>query len=221
MHNPDVSHDVSRTRDHGVNDARRHALARTAFCQSRNAIARAATSHSTRPKPCGKPCELVFATTNFWGIRLTILWTGTSSAPDNRENRPACSQPPSLTKPSKSVGFEGVDDTYQQFGTVLEGAFRVKKLCKNPCSGYIHDVCNHLLHQSQQMMKGGECGDNTHEDQRRPICAGHVPQHRVPPHRLRALRTRLCGISDAYRRRIRPGLHHAPSHGASNVVVGR
>ena len=82
-------------------------------------------------------------------------------------------------------------------------------------------ICNHQLHRAQHTMKGGECGDNTHADQRRTVCAVHVTQHRVPPHRLRALRAGLCGISDAHRRRLRAGLHHAPSLNASNIMVGR
>ena len=87
--------------------------------------------------------------------------------------------------------------------------------------GFVQHVCKHHLRQAPHTMKGGECGGDSHEDQRRPVGAVHVPQHRVPPHRVGALRARLCGIRDAHRRRLSAGLHRTPSLNTSNLVVGR
>lgn len=87
--------------------------------------------------------------------------------------------------------------------------------------GFVQHVCKHHLRQAPHTTKGGERGGDSYEDQRRPVDAVRFPQHRVPSHRLRALRARLCGISDAHCRRLRAGLHRTPSLNTSNLVVGR
>ncbi len=144
---------------------------------------------------CEKGCGL-------WLTSVSLRWTSLSKPWTTRF--PEASHEP--IKPGKSM---------------IWGARHCTLGVSRGLRGFVQHVCKHHLHQAPHTMKGGECGDNTHENQRRPERAVHVPQHRVSPHRLRALRARLCGISDAYRRRLSAGLHHTPSHGASLIVVGR
>jgi hypothetical protein len=144
---------------------------------------------------CGKSC----------GLRLTsvsLRWT-TLSKPWTTRCPEASHEP---IKPGKSM---------------ILGARHCTLGVSRGVRGFVHHVCKHHLHHAPHTMKGGECGDNTHENQRRPERAVHITQHRVSPHRVRALRARLRGISDAHRRRLRTGLHHTPSLNTSNLVVGR
>jgi hypothetical protein len=144
---------------------------------------------------CGKGCGL-------WLTSVSLRWT-TLSKPWTTRCPEASHEP---IKPGKST---------------IWGTRHCTLGVSRGLRGFVQHVCKHHLHHAPHTMKGGECGDNTHENQRRPERAVHVPQHRVSPHRLRSLRARLCGISDAHRRRLRAELHHAPSHGAGLIVVGR
>ena len=144
---------------------------------------------------CGKGCGL-------WLRSVSLRWTSLSKPWTTRF--PEASHEP--IKPGKSR---------------ILGTRHCTLGVSRGLRGFVQHVCKHHLHHAPHTMKGGECGDNTHENQRRPDCAVYVTQHRVSPHRLRSLRARLCGISDAHRRRLRAELHHTPSHGAGLIVVGR
>jgi hypothetical protein len=144
---------------------------------------------------CGKGCGL-------WLTTITLRWT-------------------TLSKPWTTRCLEASHEPIKPGKSMIWGTRSCTLGVSRGLRGFVQHVCKHHLHHAQHTMKGGECGGNTHEDQRRPKRTVHVTQHRVSPHRVRALRARLCGISDAYRRRLRAGLHHAPSHVASNLVVGR
>ncbi len=144
---------------------------------------------------CGKGCGL-------WLTTITLRWT-TLSKPWTTRCPEASHEP---IKPGKS--------------RILEAEYCSSGVSRG-LRGFVQHVCKHHLHQAPHMMKGGECGDNTHENHRRADCTVHVTQYRVSPHRVRALRACLCGISDAHRRRLSAGLHHAPSHGARHIMVGR
>ena len=137
-----------------------------------------------------------------WLTTVTLRWTSQSkpwtTRPSNHSDAPE--------KPVKSMISVGL-------------AIRLRVSCG--LRGFVQHVCKHHLRQAPHTMKGGECGGDSHEDQRRPVGAVHVPQHRVPPHRVGALRARLCGIRDAHRRRLSAGLHRTPSLNTSNLVVGR
>ena len=221
MHFLDVSHDVSRTLDQGVNEEPDHTLWQTGSCEGRNSFARGSIKRATRPSDCGKHCVSLSEMTNFRGIRLTILWTEKRAAQKRRKNLWSCSHILYGSQPPKSLDFEGPQGTYQQLGKTFYPPFRVRKLRKNPWSGYIHEMCNHHLHPVPHMMKGGECGGNTHADQRRPVDTVHFPQHRLSPPRRRRTRTRLSGLSDPYRRRLRAGLHPTPPRTTSTSRLGR
>ena len=144
---------------------------------------------------CGKGCGL-------WLTTITLQWTNHSKP----WTTPFPETPHEPIKPGKSA---------------IWGIRHCSLGVSRSLRGFVQHVCKHHLHHAPHTMKGGECGDNTHENQRRPERAVDVPQHRVPTHRVRALRARLCGISDAHRRRLRAGIHHTPSHGAGLFVVGR
>jgi hypothetical protein len=144
---------------------------------------------------CGKGCGL-------WLTTITLQWTNHSKP----WTTPFPETPHEPIKPGKSA---------------IWGTRHCSLGVSRSLRGFVQHVCKHHLHHAPHTMKGGECGDNTHENQRRADCPVHVTQHRLPPHRVRALRACLCGISDAHRRRLRTGLHHAPSFITSNLVVGR
>jgi len=144
---------------------------------------------------CGKSCGL-------WFTSVSLRWT-------------------SHSKPWTTRCAEASHEPIKPGNSMIWGTRHCTLGVSRGLRGFVQHVCKHHLHHAPHTTKGGECGDNTHENQRRPERAVHVPQHRLPPHRLRALRARLCGISDAHRRRLRAGLHNAPTRDASNVVVGR
>jgi hypothetical protein len=144
---------------------------------------------------CGKGCGL-------WLTTITLRWT-------------------SLSKPWTTQSSEASHEPIKPGKSMILGTRHCTLGVSRGLRGFVQHVCKHHLHHAPHTMKGGECGGNTHENQRRADCAVHVTQHRVSPHRVRALRARLCGISDAHRRRLRSGLHHAPSHDAGLIVVGR
>lgn len=221
MHNPDVSHDVSRTLNQGGNDAPDHTLRQTGSCEGRNSSARAATQSATRPTNCVKPCEFLFVTMNFRGKRFAFLLAKMTTTQVKRKILRTCPQLLPSSRSSKIPDSERLQGTYQQLGKTFEVGFRVTKICKNPSSEPKNEMCNHYLRQAQHTMKGGECGGNTHADQRRPVDACHLTQHRLSPPRRRRTRTRLSGLSDPNRRRLSAGLHPTSPRTTSASRAGR
>ncbi len=86
---------------------------------------------------------------------------------------------------------------------------------------HVRQVCKHHLHQARQTMKGGECGGNTHANQRRPDRACYLTQHRLSPPRSRRTRTRTAWLRHPHRRRISPGLHSTPPGATNTSRAGR
>lgn len=87
--------------------------------------------------------------------------------------------------------------------------------------GPVWQVCNHRLHQVDQTMRGGECGGNTHANQRRPERTCHLPQHRLSPPRSGRTRTRTSWLRHPHCRRIRAGLYSTPSRAHRTSWTGR
>jgi hypothetical protein len=144
---------------------------------------------------CGKGCGL-------WLTSVSLRWT-------------------TLSKPWTTQSFELPHEPIKPGKSRIIATRSCTLGVSRGLRGFVQHVWKHHLHHAPHTMKGGECGDNTHENQRRADCPVDVPQHCVSPHRVRALRARLCGISDAHRRRLSAGLHHTPSLNTSNLVVGR
>lgn len=97
------------------------------------------------------------------------------------------------------------------------GAFVARPLSE----GLVGVVCNDHLHHARQTMKGGECGGNTHANQRRPVRAFHLTQHRISPPRRRRTRTRLPWLSHPHCRRICAGLHSTTPRATNTSWAGR
>lgn len=145
--------------------------------------------------PCVQRCGL-------WLTTVTLRWTSHSKPWTTR-----CSNHPHIPeKPVKSMILGGRATTL--------GVSRGLR-------GFVQHVCKHQLHQATHTEKGGECGGDSYQDQRCPVDAVRFPQHRLSPPRRGRTRARVPGLSDPDRRRLRAGLHHAPTCTAGTSRAGR
>ncbi len=144
---------------------------------------------------CGKGCGLRLTTVTLRWTSHSKPWTTRSS---NHSGTPE--------KPVKSMILVGQ-------ATTLGVSWGLR--------GFVQHVCKHHLHQAQHTMKGGECGGDSYEDQRRPVDAVHFTQHRLSSPRRGRTRARVPGLSDPDRRRLCAGLHPTPPRTAGTSRAGR